>query len=74
MVNSVFHEIVYEISMQGIETNKSFKEVLTESKLVTEFLSETEIEALLDPTTYVGYAPTLVDEFIIKTQHANIWR
>ncbi|MFD0966292.1 adenylosuccinate lyase [Seminibacterium arietis] len=46
------HEIVYEISKQGIETNKSFKEVLTESKLVTEFLSETEIEALLDPTTY----------------------
>lgn len=45
------HEIVYEISKQGIETNKSFKEVLTESKM-TEFLSETEIEALLDPTTY----------------------
>lgn len=68
------HEIVYEISMLGIEKNKTFKEVLMGNKAVTAYLNESQIDTLLDPTTYVGYAPTLVDEFISKTKNANIWK
>ncbi|MCW1537441.1 hypothetical protein OLR75_04375, partial [Campylobacter jejuni] len=33
---------------------------------------EKEIDALLDATTYVGYAPKLVDEFLAKIKNSAI--
>lgn len=68
------HEIIYELSMHGIETNQTFKDVLMKNRLVTDYLNEQQIDELLDPTTYVGYAPKLVDEFIEKIQKSNIWK
>lgn len=68
------HEIVYEDSMLGIEHNKSFKTVLLEDKRVASVLPEEEIDKLLDPTTYIGYAPELVEEFLQKVKNNNIFQ
>lgn len=66
------HEIIYKAAMQGIEHNLTFKEVLMKNKTVSEHLSQTDIDKLLDPTTYVGYSPKLVDEFLDKIKYAEI--
>ncbi|EGJ4815371.1 adenylosuccinate lyase [Campylobacter lari] len=66
------HEIVYENAMRGIENHKTFKEVLLEDECVSKVLSEKDIDVLMDATTYVGYAPKLVDEFLEKIANAQI--
>nr|WP_315083168.1 adenylosuccinate lyase [uncultured Campylobacter sp.] len=66
------HEIVYEAAMRGIEGGLSFKEVLLKDKNVSKILDKKEIERLLDPTTYVGYAPQLVDNFLQKIKNSKI--
>ncbi|ENH9466270.1 adenylosuccinate lyase [Campylobacter upsaliensis] len=66
------HEIVYENAMLGMEKKKSFKEVLLADKRVSKVLKESEIDALLDASTYVGYAPKLVDEFLAKIKNSAI--
>ncbi|MBZ7994486.1 adenylosuccinate lyase [Campylobacter canadensis] len=66
------HEIVYENAMKGIENNKSFKEVLLNDSRVKETLDEKAIDALLDATSYVGYAPLLVEDFLDNIKNAEI--
>ena len=68
------HEIVYEAAMNGMEHNKSFKEVLLKDKRVAKVLDEKALDKLLDATTYVGYAPKLVDEFLAKIKNAKIFK
>ncbi len=68
------HEIVYEAAMSGIESHKTFKETLLADKRVNEVLSEKDIDSLMDATTYVGFAPKLVDEFLDKVKNAPILR
>ncbi len=66
------HEVVYQAAMKGIENHLSFKEVLLKNETVSKILSNDEIEKLLDATTYVGYAPKLVDDFLEKIKDAKI--
>lgn len=66
------HEIVYENAMFGLENHISFKDALLQDKRVNGVLSEKELGELMDPTTYVGYAPKLVDEFLVKISNAEI--
>ncbi|MBF7047269.1 adenylosuccinate lyase [Campylobacter volucris] len=66
------HEIVYENAMRGIENHKTFKVALLEDERVNKVLSEKDIDALMDATTYVGYAPKLVGEFLEKIANAEI--
>lgn len=66
------HEIVYENAMRGMEKNLSFKEVLLEDERVSKILDEKALDELMDASTYVGYAPKLVDEFLEKISSAKI--
>jgi len=66
------HELVYEISMHGIEHGISFEQALMADKRVRDAMSETELRATLDPNTYVGLAPEIVDEVLAQTQK-NGW-
>lgn len=69
----IFLTLLFYISLQlGIEKQKTFKEVLLADKRVSKVLKEKEIDALLDATTYVGYAPKLVDEFLEKIKNSAI--
>ena len=66
------HELVYEASMHGIEHGITFEKALMENPRVREALSDKELRAELDPTTYVGHAPQIVDEVLAQVK-ASGW-
>jgi adenylosuccinate lyase len=66
------HDLVYAASMHGIETGITFEQALMENKQVRDALSEKELRAVLDPVTYVGRAPQIVDEVLAKAK-ADGW-
>ena len=55
------HELMYETSRRGMEGGMSFRDALFSDERVLRVLTEKELQDLLDPTTYVGHAPQLVD-------------
>lgn len=55
------HELMYEISRRGMEGGISFRDALFADERIRKVLTEKELQDLLDPTTYVGNAPQLVD-------------
>ena len=66
------HELVYEASMHGIEQGMSFVDSLMRNERVRAALTQAELEAALDPTTYVGHAPEIVDR-VLAEQRASGW-
>ncbi len=66
------HDLVYEASMHGIENNISFEDALLQNPQVKKALTLQELKAVLDPTTYVGRAPEIVDE-VLKEQRGAGW-
>jgi adenylosuccinate lyase len=66
------HELVYDLSMQGIAQGITFRQALTENAQVKRALRAEELEALLDPTTYVGLAPQIVERVLAETR-ASGW-
>ena len=65
------HELVYEISMHGLENGISFDKALMADKRVRDAMSEQELKAALDPTTYVGRAPEIVDEVLAQVKKSG---
>ena len=66
------HELVYEASMHGIENGVSFERSLMHNQKVRDAMSADELTAALDPTTYIGRAPEIVDR-VLSQQRANGW-
>jgi adenylosuccinate lyase len=62
------HELVYEASMHGIEHGVRFEEALMQDKRVAAALAPAELRKALDPATYVGLAPQIVDEVLAQTR------
>ena len=52
--------------MEAYEKEIPLKEVLMNTKEVTDAFSEQEIDNMLDPHNYVGLAPVLVDRVVDK--------
>ena len=65
------HELVYEVAMRGIDRGATFEQALTADTKVQGALSGEELRALLDPTTYVGLAPEIVDRVLAETKAAG---
>src|SRR5215510_13375795 len=66
------HELVYDISMHGIEHGIPFEQALQRDQRVRDALSADELRKVLDPTTYVGLAPEIVDRVLADTSR-NGW-
>ena len=66
------HELVYEVSMHGLEHGVSFEQALQQDPRVRDALSADELRKLLDPTTYVGLAPQIVERVLAQTRE-NGW-
>lgn len=66
------HELVYEASMHGIEHGISFEQALMQDQRVAAALTKDELRDALDPTTYVGLAPEIVDNVLAQTR-ASGW-
>src|SRR5262252_11003394 len=65
------HEIVYEVAMRGIDQGTTFEQALTADPQAQGALGGDELRALLDPTTYVGLAPEIVDRVLAETKAAG---
>jgi adenylosuccinate lyase len=65
------HELVYEVAMRGIDQGKTFEQALQADAHVQQALGPQELTALLDPTTYVGLAPEIVDRVLAETKAAG---
>ena len=66
------HDLVYDASMHGIEHGISFEQALMQNARVAAALTVEELRRLLDPTTYVGLAPQIVDNVLAQTRE-NGW-
>ena len=62
------HEEVYLAAMKGIERGVDFKTALLENKAIEAAMSEAELDALLDPATYVGSAPAITDTALAEVK------
>ncbi|NPA63120.1 MAG: adenylosuccinate lyase [Methanococci archaeon] len=60
------HEIVRQCAMKAYDEKRHLKDVLLENEEVMKYLTKEELEKLMDPKTYIGLAPQIVDE-VIKT-------
>ncbi len=55
------HEILRVASMRAFEEGRELKDVLVEDGTITEFISEKELEDMLDPHKYIGTAVEQVE-------------
>ena len=65
------HEVVYEASMHGYDKGITFEHALMENPRVAQALGTEELRSLLDPTTYVGLAPAIVERVLAETRAAG---
>lgn len=66
------HKLVYQISMDAIEKERSFEEELIENSEVNSILTVSEIEELLKPENYLGLAPEKVDTVLNNTKKLGL--
>jgi adenylosuccinate lyase len=66
------HEVVYHAAMHGFAEGITFEAALTASPQAKDAIGSEELQALLDPTTYVGLAPAIVDRVLARTR-ASGW-
>ena len=58
------HELVYEICMEVFTEDGSLREGLLKNKEIASQISEAELDAMLDPSSYLGMAETFVDRVL----------
>jgi adenylosuccinate lyase len=62
------HELVYEVSMHGIERGITFEAALKQDPRLRDALTDDELRKVLDPTTYVGLAPEIVERVLAEVR------
>ena len=58
------HEVVYEDAMKSMKEEVDFKQVLMEDARVSQHLTKTEIDRLLNPEEYIGLAPRMARDMV----------
>jgi len=60
------HELVNEVSAQAIENGTTLREALLLNEEIRKYLSEPEIDKLIDPANYTGVAAEMIDRVLQK--------
>jgi len=58
------HEVIYEDAIKSMEEDIDFKRVLLEDARVSQYLTEADIDRLLNPEGYVGLAPQIARDIV----------
>jgi adenylosuccinate lyase len=58
--------------MHGYEQGITFEQALMANPQAKDAIGPAELQALLDPTTYIGLAPAIVDRLLARTR-ASGW-
>jgi adenylosuccinate lyase len=62
------HQVLYDVAQDTAEGGGSFATRLREHPLVAPLLHRLDIDALLDPTVYVGEAAACVDDELLRSE------
>ena len=62
------HELVRQISLKAETEGKGLREALLENAEVMKLVNEAELDAALDPNSYVGSAPQMVDKVTAEAE------
>lgn len=60
------HELVNEVSAQAIENGTTLREALLLNEEIRKYLSEPEIDKLIDPANYTGVAAEMIERVLQK--------
>jgi adenylosuccinate lyase len=60
------HKLLQQLSSQSVAERRPFAELLRGNRTVAKWLSEAEVEAALDPKSYLGASEQLVDAAVKK--------
>ncbi|MCH8567431.1 MAG: adenylosuccinate lyase family protein [Balneolales bacterium] len=60
------HELVNEVSAKAIENGTTLREALLLNEEIRKYLSEPEIDKLIDPANYTGVAAEMIDRVLEK--------
>ncbi len=60
------HHLVYAAAAKAMDNGLTLREALLAESEITNLLTVSEIDALLDPANYVGVAPAMVDAVLAK--------
>jgi 3-carboxy-cis,cis-muconate cycloisomerase len=60
----VAHELVYEVCMDAFMQGHSLRQGLLKNPEIASQISEAELDAMLDPSSYLGMAETFVDRVL----------
>ena len=58
------HEIIYEIAQKAAVNGTAMKDALMVVPKITAKLTEEEIDAILDPSTYIGLCAEFVEKVL----------
>jgi len=61
------HRLLQQLALESYETKRTFKEALLSNSTITKYLTQAEVNAALDPKSYVGMSPELVDAAVGRT-------
>lgn len=62
------HDLVYEAAMHAYENKLPFADILKSDKRITQYLSSSQIDNMLDPVQYTGLASAYVDRVLDHIQ------
>jgi adenylosuccinate lyase len=62
------HQVVYEVSMRGVEESLTFRDALRADERVTAHLSANEIDMLLDYRAHLGMVPEMIEHILKRAE------
>lgn len=62
------HEVVYEVSMKAFKDNASFKDYLLADERVSKYLTDADLDKILNPHDYIGFSVELCERAIAKVK------
>ncbi|MFC2003827.1 hypothetical protein ACFLV4_07825 [Chloroflexota bacterium] len=58
------HKVVYEDAMKAVQEEVDFKQVLWEDARVNQYLTEANIDRMLNPADYLGLASQMARDMV----------
>ena len=65
------HEVIYRISMEAFTERAQFRDKLLADPTVTANLSTAEIDELMEPSSYTGFAGEICDKVVASIEKAR---
>jgi adenylosuccinate lyase len=66
------HNLVYQSAMKAFEQNRPFKDILLEEPRLNKEFTESELDAWLDPISYIGSVPEKVAQVIQYAEQCEV--